>query len=48
MTVWERWKAGYAARNDEERRHYRELDAALTRINHMRVCPAEAGRERSS
>ena len=46
MTAWERWYAGYIARNDEERRHYRELDAALDRLTRMREA-AEAGRGRS-
>ena len=45
MTVWERWYAGYEARSDEERRSYREYDAAIDRLARLR--DAGARRERS-
>jgi hypothetical protein len=46
LTTWERWRAGYEARSDEERRHYREYDVVADRLTRPRDT-AEAGRSRS-
>lgn len=43
MTTWERWYAGYEARNPEETALYREHDAAVDRIARRRDA-AEAAR----